>query len=260
MVDQLSPSRQAGLSLLSHLVPYRWARRLLLRSGGPMEPREAYLAWIRLEVFWFRATYLKRRFEHTGTEYIDPGEPYLITSLHFGQWGMYPASLNQQYGIKSQVIASGRNRNINSSSDHFWYRYGQLPQLMSGYPVCYSTDSIYAQLDRLRSGRSLVMIADVRERGLRQRETEVDFLGEPFFLQRTVPLLARRARVRILPYLGHYDVASGRHRVRWFEPISTGRRDQETLQRIARLFEQGFSAHPEQYFNHLPFHRQPFQG
>ena len=83
---------------------------------------------MRLEVFWLSANQLKRAFVHHGVDKIDPTEPYVMTSLHLGHWAMYPASLNQQYGIQSQVVATGRNRQINANTDHFWYYYGHRKQ------------------------------------------------------------------------------------------------------------------------------------
>lgn len=254
-VDQLPPRQQRLISLLPRLLPYGLVNRAFLRLTRPSAPREAYLASMRLEVFWLNPQYLKRNFLHRGVEHIDPAEPYVMTSLHFGQWGMYPASLNQQYGIRSQVVASGRNRLINGNTDHFWYYYGHLKQDLSGYPAAYSTESFYEQVKRLRNGRSLVVIADVREYGLRQKEVAVDFVGAPFYVQRTVPLLARRAQVRILPYIGHYDEKLQKHRVTWFPPLQAEADEQRTMQRVMAVLEPEFSAHLDHYFNVLSSHR-----
>jgi len=258
LVDHLPPHQQRLISLLPKLLPYRLANWGFTRLTKPSGPREAYLASMRLEVFWLNPAHLKHEFVHRGVDHIDPAEPYVMTSLHFGHWAMYPASLNQQYGIKSQVVASGRNRMINGNTDHFWYYYGHRKQYLSGHPPAYSTDSFYEHVKRLRSGRSLVVIADVREQGLAQKETAVDFLGAPFYVQRTVPLLARRAGARILPYVGHYDDKLHKHLVTWFPPLSAAADDQRTLQQIMALLEPEFSAHLHQYFNVLDSHRQPF--
>lgn len=238
-------------------MPYERARRLFERWFPASDPHEAYLTQMRLEVFWQNPKHLKTCFIHSGVEHIDPHETYVISSIHFGQWGMYPASLNQQFGIRSQMVASGRNRTPNSRSDHFWYHHGQKPQVLSGYPVCYSTDSFYEQLGRLHEGRNLVVILDVREKGLVQRELRTEFCGGPYFLQRSAPLMARRAKVRILPYFGFYDSRAGKHRVRWFPPVTPQRDDRATLQSIVAMFEPLFAARPEMYFNVLEFHRHP---
>jgi lauroyl/myristoyl acyltransferase len=256
-IDRTPIAVQRAASALSRIIPYPTARGLWLRFSRPADPHEQYLQEMRLEVLWLGARYLRKRFLHSGVEHIDPAETYVITSLHFGQWGMYPASLNVQYGIPSQMIGSGRNMDRSTRQGHFWFTYGHRRQGLSGHPICYSTDSMYRHLERLRAGTSLVAVADVRERLLFAREARVEFLGGPFHLQRAVPLMARRAKVRILPYLGFYDAASGKHRVQWFEPISPGRSEKETLQRVATLFEPIFASRPHMYFNDLARQRRP---
>jgi lauroyl/myristoyl acyltransferase len=86
----------------------------------------------------------------------------------------------------------------------------------------------------------------------------VDFMGGPYYLPKTVPLLAKRARVSILPYIGYYDLQQGKHRVSWFPPIPPRQRDSDTLQAIMACFQPTFERHPEFYFNVLEHHRTPW--
>jgi lauroyl/myristoyl acyltransferase len=83
-------------------------------------------------------------------------------------------------------------------------------------------------------------------------------MGDAYYLPKTVPLLAKRAGCRILPYMGCYDPETKRHKVIWFKPISAGASETEALQQILDLFEPIFSRHPEYYFNVLESHRLPF--
>lgn len=246
------------LPLLPAIVSYPTARRLLLALSRPTDQRDAYLAAMRLEVVWLAATYLKRNFLHLGTEEIDPAEPYVITSIHFGQWGMYPASLFQQYGIGSQMVMTGRNHQQGSPVTYFWERFGHNRQYLSGYPGRLSTESFYSHVEQLKSGVSQVVILDVREHGLAQKELGLRFMGGDYYLPKTVVLLAKRAKCRILPYIGYYDVEEKRHKVYWFKPIAPVGRDTEILQSILDQFEPHFSRHPELYFNVLEGHRRPF--
>lgn len=256
-IDLQPPLMQSAISLLPSFVPYRWARRALLRLAPPATPRDAYLAAMVLEVLWLNRWHLRHCFQHSGVDQLDPAETYLFTSLHFGHWGMYPASLYQQYGIASQMVATGRNQDRTTPRGRFWYRYGHLRQHLSGYPCCYSTDGVFAHVARLREGRTLTMVADVREQGLVQKEVAVEFLGGPFHLQRAVPALARRARVRIVPYIGFYNPEIGRHEVTWFAPQTPARDDGVTLQRLATQWEQVVRGRESMYFNVLHAHRHP---
>jgi lauroyl/myristoyl acyltransferase len=255
-IDLQPPWVQRAFSLLPGVVPYALARRLSQRLAPADAPRDAYLAAMSLEVLWLNRWHLRHCFEHAGVGHLDPRETYVFTSLHFGHWGMYPASLYQQHGIASQMVATGRNQDRTTPRGHFWYRYGHLRQHLSGYPCCYSTDGVFAHLRRLRSGRSLTVVADVREQGLPQTEVAVDFLGGPFYLQRAVPLLARRAGVRIVPYIGYYDAAAARHRVTWFPPLRPSHDDGETLQALAALWEPVVRGRESCYFNVLKGRRR----
>jgi lauroyl/myristoyl acyltransferase len=257
-VDTMSVWKQRLLSLLPTIVSYPFARRLLLAVSDPIDERDAYLAAMRLEVVWLSAAYLKENFDHIGGEAIDPAEPYVMTSLHYGQWGMYPASLYQQCGIGSQMVMTGRNHPPGSPITYFWERFGHNKQYLSGYSGRLSTENFFSHVKQLRSGVSQIVILDVREQGLPQKELELKFLGESYYLPKTVALLAKRAGCRILPYIGYYDHEKKRHQVIWFSPISPAGSDSETLQRILDLFEPIFSRHPEFYFNVLESHRRPF--
>lgn len=256
-VDALSPRRQRLFGLLPLVAPYPICRKIFLRLTAPPDAHSAYLTSMRLEVIWLSAKHLRNHFIHRGVERIDPGETYIITSLHFGQWGMYPASLYQQYGIPSQMVISGRNRRPDSNQSYFWKRFGHDRQHLSGHPGRFSTDTFYQHVDQLKKGISQIVILDVRERGLVQKEVGVPFLGAPLYLPRTVPLLAKRSGIRILPYFGCYDPALGKHQVNWFPPVEYRQDDATTLELILRNFEPLFRAHPEFYFNHLPSFRHP---
>ena len=70
-----------------------------------------------------------------------------------------------------------------------------------------------------------------------------------------MPLLARRAGARILPYIGHYDAKLQKHLVTWFPPLAAEADEQRTLRRVMALLEPEFSAHIDQYFNVLSSHR-----
>ncbi len=257
-VDALSPRRQRMLGLLPLILPYRPCRNLFLKLTAPGGAHEAYLTSMRLEVIWLSPRHLRRQFLHHGTEHIDPAETYIVTSLHYGQWGMYPASLYQQQGIASQMVISGRNRRPDSNQSYFWKRFGHDRQHLSGYPGRFSTDTFFQHVNQLKQGISQIVILDVRERGLAQKEISVPFLGAPLFLPRAVPLLAKRAGVRILPYLGFYDPAAGKHRVEWFPPVAYRGDDTATTAAVLRHFEPLFQEHPEFYFNDLASFRRPF--
>ncbi|MES9992466.1 MAG: hypothetical protein ABW098_10965 [Candidatus Thiodiazotropha sp.] len=246
------------LPLLPGILSYPLARKLLLALAKPLDERDAYLAAMRLEVVWLAANYLKKYFVHSGTEGIDPSEPYVITSIHFGQWGMYPASLFQQYGIGSQMVMTGRNHPQGSPVTYFWERFGHNRQTLSGHPGRLSTESFYSHVEQLKSGVSQIVILDVREHGLPQKELGLRFMGGDYYLPKTVVLLAKRAKCKILPYLGYYDAEERRHKVFWFKPITPDGSATETLQGILELFEPLFSQHPEMYFNVLESHRRPF--
>ncbi|MEW8467250.1 MAG: hypothetical protein AB2637_01920 [Candidatus Thiodiazotropha sp.] len=246
------------LPLLPGIVSYPFARKLLLAFSRPIDRRDAYLAAMRLEVVWLGADYLKKNFVHYGAEEIDRNEPYVMTSIHFGQWGMYPASLYQQYGISSQMVMTGRNHPHGSPITYFWERFGHNRQHLSGYPGRLSTESFFSHVQQLRSGISQIVILDVREHGLPQKELGLRFMGGDYYLPKTVVLLAKRARCKILPYLGYYDVEEKRHKVYWFEPIAPDGSDREILQLILDRYEPLFSQHPEFYFNVLESHRNAF--
>jgi lauroyl/myristoyl acyltransferase len=250
--------KQRLLPLLPRMISYPHARSLLLAISKPADERDAYLAAMRLEVVWLSADYLKANFDHVGIEQIDPAEPYVMTSLHYGQWGMYPASLHQQYGISSQMVMTGRNNIPGSPVAYFWQRFGHKKQYLSGYPGRLSTENFFSHVTRLRAGVSQVVILDVREHGLAQKEVELMFMGGTYYLPKTVVLLAKRAGCRILPYIGWYDAGKKRHKVTWFKPISVARPETATLQQILDLFEPTFSQHPEYYFNVLESHRRHF--
>jgi lauroyl/myristoyl acyltransferase len=250
--------KQRLLPLLPGIVSYPLARRMLLAASKPLDQRDAYLAAMRLEVVWLSADYLKANFDHIGLDEIDPDEPYVITSLHYGQWGMYPASLFQQHGVGSQMVMTGRNHPTGSPVTYFWERFGHKKQHLSGYPGRLSTESFYSHVKQLKAGVSQIVILDVREQGLAQKEVELSFMGDAYFLPKTVPLLAKRAGCRILPYIGCYDPEKKRHKVTWFKPISADRSEVQVLQQILDLFEPSFSLHPEYYFNVLESHRRPF--
>ncbi len=254
-VDRLHPKRQELLARIPGFLPYPAARRLLIRRAAGDSDRDEYLASMRLEVLWLGRRYLKRNFTHRGVENIDPERTYVITSLHFGQWGMYPASLFQQRGIASQMIMTGRNMPAGSPESYFWKTFGHRKQILSGHPGSYSTDGFFTHARRLEQGISQISILDVREHGLPQKEVAVNFMGGPYYLPRTVPLLARRAGVDILPYIGYYDVNIRRHRVQWFPPVSPQAGVEETLQRLVDCFEPTFSQHPAYYFNVLEHFR-----
>jgi lauroyl/myristoyl acyltransferase len=257
-VDTIDIWKQKLLPVLPYIIDYSTARRLLLAVSAATDSRDAYLAAMRLEVVWLSERYLKSRFKHFGVEHINPDETYVITSLHFGQWGMYPASLNQQYGISSQMVMTGRNNAPGSPLAYFWGRFGHQKQILSGYPGCYSTDGFYSHARQLNSGISQIVIMDVREFGLRQKELALHFMGGPYYLPKTVALLARKAKIKILPYIGYYDVDKKQHQVYWFEPIQPGKSDQETLQQVLNQLEPVFSKWPDYYFNVLQSHRQPY--
>ena len=257
-VDSMDIWKQRFLPVLPHIIGYPTARKLLLALSAPTDSRDEYLAAMRLEVVWLSQRYLKSRFTHFGIEHIDPDETYVITSLHFGQWGMYPASLYQQFGISSQMVMTGRNNFPGSPIAYFWQRFGHQKQVLSGYPGCLSTDGFYSHARQLQSGVSQIVIMDVREHGLRQKELELNFMGGPYFLPKTVALLARKAKVRILPYIGYYDVNKKRHQVYWYEPIEPGQSDRSTLQSVLDRLKPTFSDHPDFYFNVMDSHRQPF--
>ena len=78
---------------------------------------------------------------------------------------MYGASLNQQTGIESQTVASIRNLQPGTPVSRFWVRYSHLPQVLSGYPVCHSTETPFQHIERLNRGISLNMLLDPREQG-----------------------------------------------------------------------------------------------
>jgi lauroyl/myristoyl acyltransferase len=257
-LDTMAIWKQRFLPLLPPTVGYPLARRLLLNISKPVDPRDAYLAATRLEVVWLSADYLKANFDHIGVEAIDPKEPYVMTSLHFGQWGMYPASLYQQYGISSQMVMTGRNHPPGSPITYFWERFGHKRQHLSGHPGRLSTESFFSHVRQLKNGVSQIVILDVRESGLPQKEVELGFMGDAYYLPKTVVLLAKRAGCRILPYIGYYDPEKKRHRVTWFKPIPVGRSEAATLQHLLDLFEPVFSQHPEYYFNVLESHRSAF--
>jgi lauroyl/myristoyl acyltransferase len=250
-VDSLAVWKQRILALAPVFLGYPVARDLMLKLTQPTDPREIYLASMLLEVVWLSETYLKRNFIHSGADAIDPEEPFVITSLHFGQWGMYPASLYQQSGVASQMIITGRNQRPDSPVSYFWHRFGHLKQHLSGYPGRYSTEGFFKHKQKLESGISQIVMLDVRERGLPQKELALEFAHGPYYLPRTVPLLARRAKARILPYIGYYDIDSEKHKVTWFPPLSAKSSDKSTLQEILELFEPVFTSHPEFYFNVL---------
>lgn len=249
--------KQRRLAFLPKVVPFWLADRWMRARTRGESARESYLARMVFEVMWLGAGHLRRYFDHSGVEHIDPNETYVLTSLHFGHWAMYSASLNQQFGIANQMVATGRNIDLEHPMGHYWYHFGHTRQDLSGHPACYSTDSIFAHLRRLRQGTSLVVVADVREGDFYQKEVSVRFLGERLYLQRTPALLARRAGVRILPYIGWFDEQASRHKVQWFEPITCSADDAQTLQRVADRWEPTFAAHRHQYFNVWSAHTQP---
>lgn len=257
-VDSMDIWKQRLLPLLPGVISYPLARKLLLSLANPIDPRDAYLAAMRLEVVWLGAAYLKEHFAHFGVEQIDPDESYVLTSLHFGQWGMYPASLYQQYGIGSQMVMTGRNHPQGSPITYFWERFGHKKQHLSGYPGRLSTESFFSHVQQLKSGISQIVILDVREHGLPQKELKLSFMGGDYYLPKTVALLAKRAKCRILPYMGYYDETQRRHNVQWFKPIDSVGSEAGVLQQILDLFEPLFSQHPEFYFNVLESHRRPF--
>jgi lauroyl/myristoyl acyltransferase len=250
-LDTLPPRHQALVAALARFLPYSRGRALLRRLASDPDPRMRYVQYLKLELLWFRDHFLRRHFLLEGTELLDPAETYIFTSLHFGNFCMYGAALNRQTGIRSQTVATGRNLTPGTPDTHFWVRYAHRPQILSGFPVCYSTDTPYQHIERLARGISLNMLVDPREQDFKPREYEVCFLGRPLSLQRAVPLLARRAGVRIAPYIGYYDDALGCHRVRWFSPFAPERGDQETLQRITTCFEAVVGTHRTQSFNVL---------
>lgn len=256
-IDLQPPIVQAAFAVLPKAIPYRWMHYALQHLTQTDSPRDAYLSSMTMEVLWLNRWHLRHCFDHVGVELLDPDEPYVFTSLHFGHWGMYPASLYQQFGIPSQMVATGRNQDRSTPRGRFWYRYGHLRQYLSGFECCYSTDGVFALAARLREGRSLTVISDVREKGLIQREAAVDFLGGPFYLQRTVAALARRGRVRIVPYVGYYDESLHRHRVTWFAPQSPLRNDAATMQRIVATLEPTVMGKEAFYFNVMDALRRP---
>ncbi len=201
------------------MLPYRPWRSLFLKLNDPGDAQEAYLTSRRLEAIWLSPRHLRKPFIHRGTEHTDPAETYVVSSLHYGQRGMHPASLYQQPGIASQVVISGRNRRPDSSQSYFWKRFGHDRQPLSGHPGRFSTDTLSQHVNRLKLGIRQILILDLRERGLAQKEIRVPLLGAPLFLPRTLPLLAKRAGVRIVPYRSFYGPAAGRHRVEWFPPV-----------------------------------------
>jgi lauroyl/myristoyl acyltransferase len=259
-VDSKPPWVQRVYSLLPTFVPYSLARRVSLKLAPAKTRRDAYLAAMSLEVLWLNRWHLRHCFVHKGVEQLDPLETYIFTSLHFGHWGMYPASLYQQYEIASQMVATGRNQDRTTPQGHYWYRYGHLRQDLSGFPCAYSTDGAYAHLRRLRAGHTLTLVADVREKGFQQAEIPVQLLGGAFHLQRVVPLLARRAGVRIVPYIGFYDASIGKHVVNWFSPVTAFNDDRDTLQRIVDMWEPFMRGREDMYFNVLDAYRRPYRG
>jgi lauroyl/myristoyl acyltransferase len=259
-MDYFHPWAQWAMRALPPKIPFRWARPFLARILTSDDPHQAWLRVMEAEVLWLNRRHLRKDFMHAGIEGIDPARAHVFTTLHFGHWGMYPASLYVQYGISSQMVASGRNIDRSTPRGHFWYEYGHRRMDLSGFPACYSTEGIFRHLERLRRGINLTVVMDVREHGLAQAEARLDFLDGPLYVQRSAALLARRAGVPIVPYLGWYDAAARCHRVRWLPPMAVRRRPEDTLQEILDLFGPTFAAHPEQYFNDLPYHRQPLGG
>ena len=257
--DELSPGRQRLLSFAPRVIPFRLARSALFRLYPPQSAREVYLSSMVLEVLWLNTWHLKHCFIHQGVERLDPQETYIFSSLHFGHWGMYPASLFQQHGIASQMVATGRNQDRTTNRGHFWYQYGHQRQHLSGHPCCYSTDGAFAHVRKLKSGISLTVVPDAREQGIYLKELPVNLNGAPFYLQRSVATLARRSGVRIVPYIGYYDAGSRKHRVQWSEPISPDPDDQKTLQRMMDCWEPVFSARAHNYFRPLDGRRVPMR-
>lgn len=261
-VDTLPIPAQRLASLLPYCVPFRWARKGLLALSPEALPRTEYLKSMKLEVLWLNRHHLRHCFVHHGTEHIDPGATYIFTSIHYGHWGMYPASLYQQQGIASQMVASGRNRTSNRTTPqgHFWYRYGHRRMSLSGFPACYSTDGIHAHLQRLRDGRNLTIVLDVRERGFTSKQDRLNFLGHPYYLPRSVPLLARRAKVSILPYIGRFRPDKGIHEIHWLPAIQPNRTPVAVLQQILDQMESFVSVSPHDYFNHWEQMQVPHRG
>jgi len=250
---------QGILSIAPRVVPFHLARRIMFKLSRPASAREVYLSSMILEVLWLNQWHLKHCFRHVGVEQLDPQETYIFTSLHFGHWGMYPASLFQQTGIASQMVATGRNQDRSTNRGKFWYRYGHQKQHLSGYPCCYSTDGVFSHIDKLKKGVSLTVVPDAREQGHFQKELPVTLNGGPFYLQRTIATLARRARVRIVPYIGYYDAAQRKHVVNWSAPISPGSDDKKTMQRIANHWQPVFSTREHLYFRPLEGRRVPMR-
>jgi len=258
--DLWSLKQQQFASFLSDWVPFSWANRIVAHLVRDLSPRERYLARMHCEVFWLNRTHLRNHFIHSGVEQLDSNTTYVLTSIHFGHWAMYSASLAQQTGLVNQMVATGRNLDRKTTSGHFWYEYGHKRQDLSGFPACYSDESVFDHLRRLRRGRSLVVLADVREQSFTPSELKLQFMGYDFYLQRTVVVLARRAGVPILPYIGHFDEKIGKHRVQWFKPFYALDSDSATMQRVLELFEPTFDRYPEQYFNVFQSHTRPFTG
>ena len=259
LVEELSPFSQQLLSVAPRFVPFKYARRVLFKLAPPKTAREVYLSSMVLEVLWLNAWHLKRCFVHNGVDHLDPGETYIFTSPHFGHWGMYPASLYQQNGIASQMVATGRNQDRKTNRGNFWYRYGHQRQHLSGYPCCYSTEGVYSHIDKLKRGISLTVVPDAREQGLFQKEIAVNLAGGPFYLQRSIPALARRAKVRIVPYIGYYDAQKAKHIVHWSEPITADKSDKKTMQQIADCWQQVFAGREHLYFRPLEGRRKPMR-
>jgi hypothetical protein len=92
---------------------------------------------------------------------------------------MYPASLYQQHGIGSQMVMTGRNHVPGSPITYFWERFGHAKQHLSGYPGRLSTESFYSHVAQLKSGISQIVILDVREHGLPQKEFNCNLWGAP---------------------------------------------------------------------------------
>ena len=256
-LDQLPMVWHKVFSLLPRVMPFKLARRIYLSLVKPADDNQAYQFAMRFELFWFKPKHLIQNYIHHGVDNINRNETYILTTLHFGQFGLYPASLNLQFSFKSQYVVTGRNLTPGTDAHNFWSVYGHSPLSMAGYPCRYSTEKIFSHVQRLKTRVSQAIILDVREQGLYQQEVTLEFLGDKFYLPATVPLLAKRAGVKILPFIGFYDEETDKHQVYWFEPIEPQKDVNAVLREILINFEKIFVEHPEQYFNNLEYFRHP---
>jgi lauroyl/myristoyl acyltransferase len=185
-------------------------------------------------------TQLRPRFSFSGLEHIPAGHaPAILAGAHIGDWQLVLCAM-RPYFPQSKLFAK-------YPAQPWVRRFLLRRQASLDIPVILYEEGIRAPLKALQSGLSLAFAFDTGKIGPRDRSVPITFLGQNVTANPAIALLARAAKVPILPILSLHDPSSGQHHCRVYPPIHYENDPCQTMQTLFTYLEDVLRQDPAQY-------------